>query len=134
MDFIDEIIRTNTEYNLLPIQFFLLTFWGIWLPENLSTTIKKIYSIFFCVIMLLNIVLCIEMSAFIEESIRSHSLKLLNIFLTSAAVTGVYKAIVTAHNRELIRSFIKQYFEQDLFKCENSEEESIFEANNIQVR
>ncbi|OXU25582.1 hypothetical protein TSAR_001225 [Trichomalopsis sarcophagae] len=126
--------KTNAEYELLPFQFLLLTIWGIWHPKDWPARLKNISNIIFISVFCLDIIICFEMSIYLVLSIGTNDFKLVNIFLTSATITGIYKAIKTMRIRESFRTMLLNYFNYEHLCSLNTKERMIREKNQTQIR
>ena len=129
-----EISKYNVEYQLLPYQFFLLTFWGIWCPKTWSAKVKDFHDVFFTTVFFLDFCICSEMFIYFILSIGTADFKLLDLFFLSANITAVYKSIKLRWNREIIRSFIETYFNYRWMDLRDSEEKIIHAKINSRMR
>ncbi|XP_058802750.1 odorant receptor 33a-like [Phymastichus coffea] len=129
-----KIMKNNVEYEILLYQFFLLTFWGIWYPDDWSFRRRRIHNIYFSVVFTFNFVICTEMLIHFIVSFGSDEFKLLNFFFVSANITAVYKSFQLHRSCQSIKIFIKHYFNENWMRCTNSEEIQIYEDINLRVR
>lgn len=129
-----EIMKNNVEYTILPYQFFLLTFWGIWCPDNWSSSLKQAHNMFYSVIFVLDVIMCTEMLIHFVASFGTDEFKLLNFFFVSANITAVYKSFQLRRSRDSIKHFIRHYFNDDWLRCKDPEENDIDNDINSRVR
>lgn len=129
-----EIRKSNVEYELLPFQFTVLTIWGVWCPKNWPSELKKIYIIIFTVVFILNFIMCTEMLIYFILSIGTHDFKLTNLFFVSASITGVYKSLKIMRNRNVIRRFVRNYFNHQWMTPLDTEENEINKNINRRIR
>lgn len=135
MNFVlDELLKNNVEYALLPYQFFLLTVWGIWCPKNVSHVVRNLHILYFVLIFFLDSLILVEMVIHFISSLGTNKFKLINLFLVSANITGVYKAIKVMRNRENLRFFIKYYFNYQWMNSLDPGEDEIHEKINARIR
>ena len=129
-----EIIKSNVEYELLPYQFVLITFWGIWCPRNWSLRRYKIHKIYFMIIFTLDVIICIEMFIHFISSIGTKQFKLTNLFFVSANMTGVYKAIKLMQGREDLRCLIATYFNHSWMNPQDLIEDEFHRKISLRIR
>ena len=123
---VEEIQQNNIEYELLPYQFILLTLFGIWCPKNWPVKLKNIHNVLFNIIFFVDTLICIEMIIYFISSIGTNNFKWVNIFLTSASITGIYKAMRIMRTREKLRLFIENYFKYG----KSNSTDAVFIRNN----
>ncbi|NP_001177521.1 odorant receptor 102 [Nasonia vitripennis] len=128
------IVKNNIEYKILPFQFFLLTFLGIWCPSNWSLKSKTAHNVYFTFIFFLDFLICIEMFIHFVSSFGTDNFKLINFFLVSANITAVYKSIRLMQNREVLRYFIISYFDYEWTKSHDSVEHEINSKIDLRIR
>ena len=129
-----EIIKNNVEYELLPLQFFILTFWGVWCPRSWTSKHRYFHKLFFILVFILNFIMCVEMLIYFLLSIGTEYYKLTNLFFVSASISGVYKSLKIMINRKSIRVFIKNYFNTQWIKPQDSQESEIHEKINLKIK
>ncbi|KAL7294078.1 hypothetical protein TKK_0012114 [Trichogramma kaykai] len=129
-----DIIIQNVEYEILPYQFLLLTFWGIWYPQNWSLWAVNIQKSYFVFISFFDIIICTEMLIFFINSFGTSNFKLINFFFVSANITGVYKAIKIMLNRKMIREFLLTYFDADWRTPKDKIEQKIQDDINAKIK
>lgn len=128
------IFTNNVEYELLPFQFCLLTFWGIWCPKNWTFCLKYTHKIFFIFVFILDSLLCIEMLIYFILSIGTDYFKFTNFFFVSACITGVYKSLKIMRQRRVLRQFIMRYFKYQWAKSNEEEENEIHAITDLKIR
>lgn len=134
MLFVEEMTRKNVEYRLLPFQFLLLTCLGVWRPKNWSVQAKNIHNMYFILLSFINSVICLEMFIYLVRSFGTDKFKLINFFMASVTITGVYKSVKFMQNRETIRSFIVNFFNHQWMNLQDSNEKKINEKFNSKLR
>lgn len=129
-----EIVNNNIEYKILPFQFILLTFLGIWCPNNWSIKSKIAHNLYFTFIFFLDFLICTEMLIHFVSSFGTEHFKLINFFFVSANITAVYKSIKLMQNREVMRHFIVNYFDYQWTKLHDSVEHAINTKIDLRIR
>lgn len=131
---IHNVIENNIEYQILPYQFFLLTFWGIWCPKNGSEQIRNTINLIFIFVYSLDTFLCTEMLIYFVISFGTPKFKLINFFLVTNNITAVYKAIKLMKNRNILKPFITNNFSHQWINFKDPEEYKIYHRINIKIK
>lgn len=127
-------VSHSFEYRKLPVLFCILTFSGVWCPDDWTasskityrfyTLIQVIAGVIFWFAILINIIVTGTHSEHIYE----------NLFALSTLSYAIYKDYFVLKNRKLIVSFLRLCLEDDWYTPQDDFERTIVENYSYETR
>ncbi|XP_058802751.1 odorant receptor Or2-like [Phymastichus coffea] len=125
-------ISNSIEYRKLPMLFCILTFSGVWCPNDWNLSSKTMYKLYTIVQIISGILFWFAI--LMNILVGTHSEQIYeNLFAISTLSYAIYKDFFVLRNKKLIMTFLQLCFEDEWYIPQDNIERTIIEKYNYET-